>query len=89
MAFGDQDFFASSTGGEDILKACQANGCRVNLFKMKGGHCFYIQDVKASADAIIGHFEGTIVDKWEPTIYGNYQWGNKKPSKGWDFPLEK
>ena len=35
MAFGDQDFFASNVGGEDILKACQANGSRVNLFKME------------------------------------------------------
>lgn len=89
MAFGDQDFFASNVGGEDILKACQANGSRVNLFKMEGGHCFYAQDYKATSDAIIGHFEGTIVDKWEPTIYGDYQWRGKKPSKGWAFPLEK
>ena len=88
MAFGDQDFFASSVGGEDILRACQANGSRVNLFKMKGGHCFYL-DHKATSDAIIGHFEGTIVDKWEPTIYGDYQWRGKKPPKGWAFPPEK
>ena len=35
LAFGDRDFFASSRGGEDILKACKKhNGNRVNLFKM-------------------------------------------------------
>ena len=45
MAFGDQDCFSSDVGAERILNACKVNnGGRVNLFKLKGGHAFYLQD---------------------------------------------
>ena len=77
MAFGDQDCFSSDVGAERILNACKVNnGGRVNLFKLKGGHAFYLQDMQATVDAIVGHFDGTIRDRWEPTIYGNYNWRN-------------
>ena len=72
MAFGDGCSFASSTGGEDILNICKANGCRVNLFKAKGDHMWVGSDPKGFAEMIHGHFTGSIVDRWEPTIYGDY-----------------
>lgn len=73
MAFGDCDMFSSDVGGEDILNVCKNNGCRVNLFKMpKGDHVFPASNPQGTAEKIIGHFDGTIVDVWEPTIYGDY-----------------
>lgn len=73
MGFGDRDCFASSRGGEDILNVCKNNGSRINLFKFqKGTHAFCIEYPEQTAESIIGHFEGTIADKWEPTIFGDY-----------------
>jgi pimeloyl-ACP methyl ester carboxylesterase len=76
MAFGDRDMFASSNGAETILEnAKKWNDGQVNLFKMKkGSHNFPLEFPEETARCIIGHFDGSIKNNWDPTVYGDYQW---------------
>jgi pimeloyl-ACP methyl ester carboxylesterase len=84
MSFGDRDFFASNRGAEDILNCVKNhNGGRVNLFKVKKATHLQMQEFpQLMAEYMIGHFEGQITDRWEPTKYGDYQWYDQKPPKG-------
>jgi len=85
IAFGDRDMFASSNGAEDILNnAKKHNGGMVNLFKVPDAeHNFSLTHIDYVFEKMTGHFDGTITNTWEPTIYGDYNWQGKTPTKGW------
>ena len=82
LAFGAADPFASNIGGEDLLKLIgNHNGGRINLFKIGGDktdpkdgahHSFYIRFEQECVDAIVGHFNGSITGRWEPTVHGSH-----------------
>ena len=98
LAFGAADAFASNIGGEDLLKLIgNHNGGRINLFKIGGDktdpkdgatHIFYICFEQECVDAIVGHFNGTITGRWEPTVLGSHlKPGTTRP--GGDFVVVK
>ena len=78
LAFGSMDAYASDIGGEALLNLMrEKNGGRVNLFKVGGDtketcgrHFFSVSHEQALTELIIGHFDGSIVGRWEPTVQG-------------------
>ena len=87
-AFGDQDFFSSDLGAEDILKLnLEHSGGKSCLFKVKRRSHFTMTIDAATAKIMVAFFNGEVEKVWEPTIKGNYQWYGAKPKKGW-VPLE-
>merc|ERR1719350_57856 len=78
MAFGTRDRFASSQGGEDILRILgRHNSGRVNLFRVGGDskatggtHVFPMEFPEETARMMLGHFDGSIQGRWEPTVLG-------------------
>ena len=95
IGFGARDCFASSTGAESLLKKFKAHcaggkggGAAVNLFKLgedmdrvQAGHTAYVKYEKEFVDMVVGHLSGTIVDRWEPTVYGAHIAGKAGGSK--------
>ena len=87
-AFGDQDFFTSDLGAEDILKLnMEHSGGKSCLFKAKRRSHLTICVDPETAKLMISFLNGETQGVWEPTIKGNYQWYGAKPKKGW-VPLE-
>ena len=88
-AFGDQDFFSSDIGAEDILKLnLQHSGGKSSLFKVERRSHFTISITEDVVTLMKGFYDGELEGVWQPTIKGNYQWYGEKPKKGW-VPLEE
>ena len=87
-AFGDQDFFSSDLGAEDILKLNLENsGGKSCLFKVcHATHNIFAMQPEELKNRMVGFFSGELAGVWEPTVKGHYQWYGEKPKKGWNPP---
>ena len=83
-AFGDQDFFSSDLGAEDILKLnLEFSGGKSCLFKVaKSSHNIMNCQPDKTTELMVGFFDGGLEGIWEPTLIGDYQWYGEKPKKG-------
>ena len=69
-AFGDQDFFSSDLGAEDVLKCnLEFSGGKSCLFKVeKSSHVIMNCQPDKLCELMVGFFDGSIEGVWEPTL---------------------
>jgi hypothetical protein len=80
LVFGSRDGFASDQGGETLLNVLRKhNDDRVNLFRIGGdtqatgvSHNLTVEAPDETVAAMLGHFDGTITGRWEPTVLGSH-----------------
>ena len=88
-AFGDQDFFSSDLGAEDILKLnLEHSGGKSCLFKIKKRTHASLAMTADIVPFMKDFYDGKLEGVWEPTIKGDYQWYGEKPKAGF-VPLKQ